>query len=1570
MDDAKGAPKPKPTRGFVTRWSLRFLKLLLGLIALAFLTVLSAFVALQTRGGRAFLLDKLAPVLSTAIPGKITVGSIDEARLGRITLRDVVILDPEGNEVIRVGEARVSPDFGAILQGKIDLSAVDAKDVEVALRLSPRGSLSIVDAFVEPTPEEEDTTPSAIQVFVRAIRIDRGRVRIHVLGDPPIDLVNVAIRGSVTVTDATRLLIDRLDFDSERADVALLRTRGVRGAYRSAPGEHSRIALDLRGGEDVVRLDADARNPARETDPITDTRVRAHLALAPITSRLLAALDQEALAEQTPTRVTADIHLSGAIFDARLRGFVRVNDETISLEGSYRAEGESRAKLCTAGATLSAFYGALPEQRIHGCFEARIGAYSTESMAIGVYVRGAKLDETLLPDLDLNANAHLERQEIEILGLDLPNVPKDPAPKIVLTGRIGFEGEGDVSLSVRGLEPGDDPAIEALLGTMRGRLDARAVAHLGAAPSEGAPSPIQLALDATVTGLRASDARAERSHVVVRADGTTASPRFDVRGDVYTLSAGGFRAEHTTLHAHGSLARMALDVQSELGHGRGLVVHATATSTNDVFRGNLRASAGTPNDAWGMVVENATYDTVRKNARIPSLRIAHEESEITASASLRNGRSVEANVHIAKLEVHDLLRALGTPIRDFTATLAGDVTVGGTTSAPTIHGELALEDTKVARLEGITAQTTLDYGRSGANVGATVAVDERVDLVLAASATWPAGTPISSVLDVASLDASLDVAKLDLTVLDLVSSSVLGLAGELTGDVRVQGSASAPEITVDLTAEALALPVTPVRPEELVADLDARWADGLEAHLATRDVVGDLLSIDVRLDLASAALVRGELVLSEAPFEVSATLAERPFDDLPFDIDPLRDQGMFLAVNATVEHSPGSDLQAEVEARMHTEPPENRVVSDRCGDAHDVEMIVHGGLDRGETRIDIGLSTKGTRSVELALTADTPVDAWLSGTATPALVAELTGTIRGLEMGHVPVLCEHARGTLDASLRGHELGRPSAKLELHAESAGLSFGNDVRVALEADVTVQDPKAQATIVLRSQDGGRGDVTASLPFTLGEDGMSPTIPDGEISANARFHELSLEPIAGITPFVRRRAGTIDGHIAITGTLSNPVPNGEIRLHDVSVLMPGLEQRLSELEAHVSIDPSRIVVHELRARDVRGRVSLTGEARFEGNVPMRLEASLEARDFPVRQEGLIIAEVTSNAELSLVREEGALRGALEFQSLNVHMPDELRTSLQDLEENHDIVYLDSYPPGWTPPEEVEPEPAEATSEVDEASTFVPTYFHIDMSTPFWIRRSDFAIELSAELDLGVEERGLRLSGTVHTRRGFIDLLGNSFDIEEGTVRFPGGTSIDPVLDLTAMANKGRPNEVTVRIKGTVAALELKFYDKSDNELTAGLALQCITTAQCSELGDFSGSGNEDQAAEQQAQNALASLTVGLLTAAARHGIGDAVPRIGVSTGGGFDAVTARVGFEANKLIPKFLRAIVLSLYIEGFVSNDEDESTDRAEVQERGSQVSGGFLVELRHPRSLVTRGRFAPRSGWSLDITWQR
>ena len=79
--------------------------------------------------------------------------------------------------------------------------------------------------------------------------------------------------------------------------------------------------------------------------------------------------------------------------------------------------------------------------------------------------------------------------------------------------------------------------------------------------------------------------------------------------------------------------------------------------------------------------------------------------------------------------------------------------------------------------------------------------------------------------------------------------------------------------------------------------------------------------------------------------------------------------------------------------------------------------------------------------------------------------------------------------------------------------------------------------------------------------------------------------------------------------------------------------------------------------------------------------------------------------------------------------------------------------------------------------------------------------------------------------------------------------------------------------------------------------------------------------------------------------------------------------MGFEANRLIPKFLRNIVLGLYIEGFVSSAGSEE-NRAAVQETNSQASGGFLIELRHPRSLVTRGRFAPRNGWSLDVLWQR
>ncbi len=1587
--EAPEQPEARPTPSRLRRWTLRLLKGVVGLLVLLVALVLAAYGALQTHAGRQVLLDRLVPMISGLIPGEIHVGSITEARTGGITLRDIVVLDREGLEVLRVRQARTLVRFSSLLRGRVELESLVVHGARVVLRTSERGALTLVEAFVDDEPDLVEPE-SALVVVLDAVQVRGSTVILDVLDQPPVEVRDVSLRGRVQVADDVRVTLDSASFRTSRGGTSLVSTRSLRGGYDSAPGAASQLDTVLRGDGDVISLDATVRNPASREADLLETTVDVRLGLAPLTTRMLAAFGQGDLATQLPESVRADIHLTGSLRDARLESTIHVAEESLTVTARYVMDGDRSARVCTEGLTLLALHSSLPDKHLRGCFTLESGVYVEAETAISLRVEEAVLDHEPLPDVLLSGRLNMRDRFFDIDALTLLNVAEATPPRLTLTGRVGFGGAVALTLDVNELRPADEPALAALLGDVRGALSAHVTVQLDEPAAPELPSGVHIALEASVRGLRAGGVRARRVRLGGRVEGTTADPRMDVRilaTELADTSGSGLRSPRTSVHAVGGLRDVTLDVESQLLQSRALRLHARARERGGTWRAGVTGTAGTAEDPWQLQVDDLAYQTESGDLRVGRVTLSHVDSLLALTGTLRGSGTLSADLRFERFALHDLLAALAIPIPGFEAELGGTAHLAGTTSMPTIQANLALSSVRYEELRDLSAEVALAYGTTSARVDATIALADAGTVTIAGGAEWGRPLPVSRVLEQATLDVTVRFDEVALGLADRVSADPLGVAGTLSGHVHIAGVAAAPQLTSNLRVLSLVVPGLPTPPPNLAAQLEAQWQDTLVANLLTTDDEGALVKARVTLEAPSSALVSGLVVLSETPFEVTAWLAERPLDQLPIEAGELRDHGLRVNATATVRHVPGRPIEGEWEAHLLAparsatpgSEPESPPAADTeavlgsgtavtaCGgDALDVALT--GTLRNEHTATELIVNTGGQQPLRIELSAATPIESWLSGEQAPMVSAALAGRIVALDLGSLPIVCEHVRGTVDGTLTGERLGSPTAELGIHLVAPALVFGRDAAVAMALDASVTNAGATSEVVVRASDGGRGDVQVQLPFTWGVDGLAPAIPDGPMTMRARFTDLSLEPIAGITPFVRRRAGTIDGHLEISGTLDEPVPSGEIRLHAATLMMPGLGQRLSDLEAHVSLTPSSIVVHELRARDVRGRISVTGEGHFSGRQPTSLEATLEAWDFPVRQAGLIIATVTSHAELDLERRSDALRGELVFQRLVVTMPDELRTAVQDLAQNNDIVYLDSYPAGWEPPEVIEPEEAVATSEVDDESPFVPTYFHIDLERPFWVQRSDFAIQLTASLDLGVVEEGVRLSGVVRTQRGYLELLGSSFDIEEGTVSFPGGTTISPVLDLSAVSNAGLDNEVRVRIKGNLMELQLTFFDRSGNEITAGLAVQCITTSQCSEVGDFS-SGGEGQQATEQAQSALASLTVGLLTAAARHGLGDAVPRIGVSTGGGFDSVSARVGFEANRLIPKFLRNIVLGLYIEGFVSS-AGTNENRAAVQETNSQASGGFLIELRHPRSLVTRGRFAPRSGWSLDVLWQR
>ena len=132
---------------------------------------------------------------------------------------------------------------------------------------------------------------------------------------------------------------------------------------------------------------------------------------------------------------------------------------------------------------------------------------------------------------------------------------------------------------------------------------------------------------------------------------------------------------------------------------------------------------------------------------------------------------------------------------------------------------------------------------------------------------------------------------------------------------------------------------------------------------------------------------------------------------------------------------------------------------------------------------------------------------------------------------------------------------------------------------------------------------------------------------------------------------------------------------------------------------------------------------------------------------------------------------------------------------------------------------------------------------------------------------------------------------------------------------------------------------------------------------------SGVEQQQASEEAASFLAGLTAGVLTLTARRELGDLVPIIVIESGdAAFQSARVRAGFQADSVIPKFLRGIVRGAYVEGFFTASAGvEQPERTGV---GTQGPGtGFLIELQLPHDFVGTTTYSYPDNWGLDVTWE-
>jgi hypothetical protein len=364
-------------------------------------------------------------------------------------------------------------------------------------------------------------------------------------------------------------------------------------------------------------------------------------------------------------------------------------------------------------------------------------------------------------------------------------------------------------------------------------------------------------------------------------------------------------------------------------------------------------------------------------------------------------------------------------------------------------------------------------------------------------------------------------------------------------------------------------------------------------------------------------------------------------------------------------------------------------------------------------------------------------------------------------------------------------------------------------------------------------------------------------------------------------------------------------------------------------------------LKIHDRNGSLDLGGRLTMRGWDSFKAEVQAHADDFPLRKTAAMLARVNGDAKLTADIDPKRMELDLTLQRMRIELMDEDASGVQPLARNPGIVFTDAR--GRRDLEQ--PQAA--------AGSGAPLTLQVHTSAPFWISRSDFSVLVAMQIKIESLLDDVSLTGNVDLQRGYVQLLGQFFDIEQGHFEFTGGHGFEPTLELLASRKLSDGTKVGIRASGTLRSPKITFT-VDDEAVTAGEALSAASGS------DYGGS---DATVEQQVSSVATGLAANILNLGARPEPGGLMPTL--SIGASENGPTLRAGIEADQFIPGFLEDIVIDAYVEGIFSRENGNDSHGQTSSSSGSAA----LLELRFPHSLVSEAQYGPSKRWSVDLSWQ-
>jgi len=1184
--------------------------LLLGAAAVAGLVLSVAFTALTTDLGRVVLVRPALSLLQGQIAGRIQVRGLKVLPRGAIEIDGLEVFDPEGERVLRLERAVLTPDVSGLSARTVGLRG-EAHGLSVILRRDPEGGFSIARALAPARPSPKKAAPGGgLRWTVRLTRIEVDGADVRVV-EP----------GGETSLAAGDLRLAARGRWGPKGGALELSVRGALTAPASEPLSLD-LATSLRGSAFRLPL-LEASLGKTSLDTVAEGDLGARRGRAAVLAFGMSGSELAKLVPRLPLAgevgATAYAESDGAVATAALEARSH-QDGSASAAMAARVSGPPGVgfEVRVDGLDPSRLATVAPSGDLHLQARGRAAGKDLDSLrgALALSVGPSRLRSGRFGPAEIRATARDGTVEVSRLSAQLPGA--------TLEGRGSWHSKGAIAGSLS--------AGSGDLGLL-----ARNLAALSGRPAP--PLAGSIRLDAEVSGtVRAPGARIELS-----------APRLAAAGLEMRKVALTGRVEERAVEA--SASALLPDVGTDP-----FALRLSGRLADDLASLGLSdLSIAWPGSRFALA-EPARVGFAGPSVDRLELRSG---SESIAVAGGMKGQELDARLDVEGFDLSRLPAKLLPPGLG----LGGRITVAaearGRAASPVVGLEGHWAEGTAAGLSGLEADLRLRLdGPAGRATGSLAARGAGGEVTLRADLpASPRRAPQNAPL---AFSATVH----DLSLADAVKAAGkdLPLSGRATVEMGLQGTMGEPRFSGALAlSEVRYGPHGPFAFRVRIEDPGERARLGAEADDAERRVLEAEGTMPLRL---AELLRRPEAVaraLGKTPFEAKVTVE---------DLDLSRQAGKGAVppelagrIDGQAELS-GTPAAPRGRARIAVAGGAFAGLSEVDGS---VELAARDAVTELSGLVAFSRAEALRLHVSLGLPAEKLADLGRVETAALRVDAEIPSLQLSRVRGPV-ALAGTAEGKL--TVRGTPAA-PEASLRMEARKLSVETRPIGDVAASAQAGPRGLSAEAGVQLTGGGAVRATLKADAPVGLAKV-RSGDLAAAPSRARLVAEAVDLHILPALAPgLVRTASGRLDAALEASGPLSRLEPRGTLRLSNGALAVSEYGE-WNGIEVEAAVDEGGVRVPRLEARRGRGSLSARVETRGlpRAGKPADLSGELRLQSLAIPRGGQNVATVDLEASITGTAGVDETRAEVAVARAQVQLPKSLPRSVQSLDPRKDVV------------------------------------------------------------------------------------------------------------------------------------------------------------------------------------------------------------------------------------------------------------------------------------------------------------